>query len=89
MMEGINNMMGNLGNIGDAVKLGTKLVNVLERVVTDTEIREEFRAKGFIQGTFSLNDYGVNFMVYNKKKTSIPAQVEKVENAETSESAGE
>lgn len=75
MMEGI----------ADAIKLGTKIVGVLERLTTDTDIKDEFKKHGLIKGTFTLADYGVEFTVYDKKKTAIPAEVEKVENAETTE----
>lgn len=73
MMEGI----------GDAIKLGTKIVGVLERLTTDTNIKDEFRAKGLIKGMFSLGDYAVEFVVRDKKRSAIPAEVEKVEAAET------
>ena len=69
MMEGI----------ADAIKLGTKIVGVLERLTTDTDIKEEFREKGLIKGTFTLGEYGVEFTVYDKKKSAIPAEVENVE----------
>lgn len=69
MMEGI----------ADAIKLGTKIVGVLERLTTDTDIKAEFRERGFIKGTFTLGDYGVEFTVCDRKKTAILAEVENVE----------
>lgn len=76
-----------MDGIADAIKLGTKIVGVLERLTTDTRIKDEFRENGHIRGTFSLNDYFVEFIVQDKKHTMTvepgnPELVEKVENTE-------
>ena len=73
-----------MDGIGDAIKLGTKIVGVLERLTTDTRIKDEFRKNGLIRGTFSLNDYFVEFTVQDKKHTMTveagnPELLEKVE----------
>lgn len=77
-----------MDGIADAIKLGTKIVGVLERLTTDTRIKEEFRQNGNVRGTFSLNDYVVEFVVQDKKH--IPtAEVEKLETPETPETTEE
>lgn len=74
-----------MDGVMDAIKLGTKIVGVLERLTTDTNIKDEFKRNGIINGTFSLGDYSVEFTVRDKKKSAIPAEVENVETAETVE----
>ena len=67
-----------IDGIGDALKLGTKITNVMEKLLTDTSIREEFRRAGHIAGVFSLGDYQVDFTVTNK--AFIPdAEIEVIE----------
>jgi len=64
-----------IDGIADALKLGTKVTHVLDKLVTDTQIKEEFRREGHVSGIFSLGDYQVDFTVTNKR--TIPdAEVE-------------
>ena len=68
-----------LGDITDALKLGNRVVTILERLTTDAKIKEQFARDGKIEGKFSLLDYEIKFTVEDRKRTSIPAEYEAVE----------
>lgn len=68
-----------LGDIAEAMKLGNRVVGVLEKLTTDARIREHFARNGKIEGKFSLLDYEVKFVVEDRNRASIPAEYEAVE----------
>jgi hypothetical protein len=67
-----------LGDIAEAMKLGNRVVSILEKLTTDARIREQFALDGKIEGKFSLLDYEVKFVVEDRKRVSIPAEIEEV-----------
>ena len=64
-----------MGDIADALKLGNRIVAVLERLTTNAQIKEEFVRTGKVSGSFSVSDYLIEFTVKDKKRTAIPADV--------------
>lgn len=70
-------MLENIPGIGEALKLGTKLTNILDRLATDAQIREEMRKTGHVDGTFTLSHYRVTFTVFDESQTPvIDAQIQ-------------
>lgn len=67
-----------IDGIGDALKLGTKITNVLEKLLTDTRIRERFEKEGRVSGLFSICDYQVDFTITDRSRI-IEAEIETTE----------
>ena len=67
-----------IDGIADALKLGSKITGILDRLTTDTNIKEEFQSTGKIDGTFTLGNYQILFTVYDRNKI-IDTEVQNVE----------
>lgn len=64
-----------VGDIADAIKLGNRIVSVMERLTTSAHIRETFERDGQVKASFTVNGYLVDLTVKDKQKTAIPADV--------------
>lgn len=71
-------MFGEIAGLADALKIGNKLVGILDRLTSDTRVKAEFEETGKIEGTFSLGDYHIVFTVSDKMRTT-KAEVTEVE----------
>jgi len=72
-------MFGDIAGIGDALKLGNRIVSVLERLSTDPDVKRKLQTDGKYLGGFTIGDYEVKFDIIDRKKTAIPAKIEEVE----------
>lgn len=72
-------MFGEIAGIGDALKLGNRLVTILERLSTDPDVKRKLQTDGKYLGGFTIGDYEVKFDIIDRKKSSIVAEIEGVE----------
>jgi len=72
-------MFGEIAGIGDALKLGNRIVTILERLSTDPDVKRKLQTDGKYLGGFTIGDYEIKFDIIDRKKTAIPAEIDGVE----------
>lgn len=72
-------MFGEIAGIGDALKLGNRIVTILERLSTDPDVKRKLQTDGKYLGGFTIGDYEVKFDIIDRKKTAIPVEIEGAE----------
>lgn len=77
MMFGMDSIPG----FGKIIGIAERCVKVAETLVNNTDIMEQFKASGILKAGFSVYDYRVDFTVLDKRKNTIPAEVEVPEDA--------
>ncbi|MBO5003363.1 hypothetical protein J6C36_03755 [Methanocorpusculaceae archaeon] len=76
-MFGVDGIPG----FGKIIGIAERCVKVGETLVNNTDIMEQFKASGILKAGFSVYDYRVDFTVLDKRKNTIPAEVEITEEA--------
>ena len=71
-------MFGEIAGIGDALKLGKRLVAVLERLSTDPDVKRKIQTNGRYSGELTLGQLKIEFDIVDMEKTAIPAEIEEV-----------
>jgi hypothetical protein len=69
-------MFGDIAGIGDALKLGNRIVTILERLSSDPEVKRKLQTDGKYLGGFTIGDFEIKFDIIDRKKTAIPAEIE-------------
>ena len=54
-------MFGEMAGIADALKLGTRLVTIFERLSTDPDVKRKIQTDGIYRGEFTLGDFSIKF----------------------------
>ena len=79
-------ILDSIPGVGDIVKIGTKALDVLNKILDNTGIRNKFRETGRVNGVVSIYDYKVTFLVEDlKRKNATAIEGEVVEDGRTSE----
>ena len=66
---------------GKIIGIAERCVKVAETLVNNTDIMEQFKASGILKAGFSVYDYRVDFVVLDKRKNTLTAEVETPEEA--------
>lgn len=53
--------------IADVIGIGVRLKGIFTHLTEDTRIKDEFRERKTVSGTFSLNDYHLEFTVTDRR----------------------
>jgi len=72
-------MFGEIAGIGDALKLGNRIVGILERLSSDPEVKRKLQTDGKYLGGFTIGDYEIKFDIIDRKKTAIPVEIKEAE----------
>jgi len=68
-------MFGDLAGISDALKLGNRVVNILDRLTSDPDVKRKLQTDGKYLGGFTIGNYEIKFDIIDRKKTALPAEI--------------
>ena len=71
-MFGLDSIPG----FGKITAIVERVISVMEKLADNTDIREQFAETGILKAGFTCYDYRVDFVIMDRRKNTIPADVE-------------
>lgn len=68
-------ILGNIPGIGKYVSMAEKVITILDRLTTDSGIKQQFKDTGRFAGTFTTGNYKVKFEILDTEKNTIDAEL--------------
>lgn len=68
-------ILGNIPGIGKYVSMAEKVITILDRLTTDSGIKQQFKDTGKFSGTFTTGNYKVKLELVDMEKNTIDAEL--------------
>jgi len=72
-------LLDNIPEVGNIINVGSRIMELLNKMLENTDIKEHFKQTGIINAGFNVYDYSVKFTIEDKRKTTINAEVQDVQ----------
>ncbi len=61
-------MIGEMAGFGDALKFGSRIVSIIERLSSDPNVKRKLQTDGKYLGEVTIGDYKIKFDIIDMKK---------------------